>query len=415
MDFDPLSLFTPEIRDDDNEESGYLESNSEKSCPTPVVETINETADDDDDEETHLHPLHILDLPLLQLHPPAEVLLTVLKLLAPNEVFNFAPPSSIIEDTEEELDCKQVFSDKGLEESVVESALEWLKKFCPRLDNCLKLALIPQLSESLKRNHESDYNAYITRIISSDLQWIDSEDTRDKIHKESSLRISENCGRTAQPEIIRKIAIPNLSNYLKNDCKYIQLKEPSLTSDNLGLKTWGSSLILANRLVNKNNGYLVDDVLELGSGTGLVGIICSVLGFNTFVTDLAEIIPNLKVNVDLNSIDAKVHELNWCDPKAFTETFGNEISFKTIVVSDPVYSSKHPYWVVNMINKFLSKDNDSRVLIQIPLRPKFEEERAVLWGLMEESSFNEVEHEIENGFDDFGKMKFCFKLYNRKN
>ena len=53
------------------------------------------------------------------------------------------------------------------------------------------------------------------------------------------------------------------------------------------------------------------------------------------------------------------------------------------MLSDPIYSSKHPYWVVNMINKFLDMDDsNSRVLIQIPLRPKFEEERQLLWDLL---------------------------------
>ena len=37
----------------------------------------------------------------------------------------------------------------------------------------------------------------------------------------------------------------------------------------------------------------------------------------------------------------------------------------------------------------------TRVLVQIPLRPKFENERQVLWDLMEANLYLETEHEIE--------------------
>ena len=56
----------------------------------------------------------------------------------------------------------------------------------------------------------------------------------------------------------------------------------------------------------------------------------------------------------------------------------------------------------------------TRVLVQIPLRPNFENERQVLWDLMEANLYLETEHEIEGGFDDFGEMKFCFKVFKTK-
>ena len=56
----------------------------------------------------------------------------------------------------------------------------------------------------------------------------------------------------------------------------------------------------------------------------------------------------------------------------------------------------------------------TRVLVQIPLRPKFENERQVLWDLMEANLYLETEHEIEEGFDDFGEMKFCLRFSKTK-
>ncbi|CUM50871.1 uncharacterized protein AC631_04757 [Debaryomyces fabryi] len=407
MDFDPLSLFTPSVSKED-----YIETNN-------TCDVNHNTYSDNkilvDFEDNNFQPVHVLDLPLLQMKPPAEVLLTFLKLLSPEEVYNFTKPESV-NDEDKEIDTRKTFENKEITEELLDAALEWLINFCPRFNNKLKLSYLPYLSASLKKNYESQYNAWLTRIISSELPWVTDPELKRIISKEASLRLAENCGRTAQPEIIRKIALPNLSKYLKGT-EYIKLKEPSLTNDNLGLKTWGSSLILANRLINKNKSgeeYLAGPVLELGSGTGLVGIVSSILGYETYLTDLIEIVPNLQDNVQLNDINANVDELNWCDPSSFTLKYGNDKKFNTIVLSDPIYSSKHPYWVVDMVEKFINcKNANSRVLIQIPLRPTFEDERSLLWELMNKN-FLEIEHEIESGFDDFGEMGFCFKKFIRK-
>lgn len=140
----------------------------------------------------------------------------------------------------------------------------------------------------------------------------------------------------------------------------VMLVEPSLTEDLLGLKTWGSSFVLASRLArdleipnvdraklnikfepaisylnpsrhseniktNTNNWAckpsrsalkFLDPVLELGTGTGLVGIIGARLGLNVTVTDLEAILPNLKVNVAQNLLPGdQIHPevLDWTD------------------------------------------------------------------------------------------------------
>lgn len=406
MDFDPLSLFTPSV----NKEY-YSETNL----------TCNKSSDDyidkhsEDFEDNHFQPLHVLDLPLLQMKPPAEVLIVFLKLLSPEQVYNFIKPESVNDD-DKAIDTWKTFEEKEVSEELLDTALEWLDNCSTRFNSKSKLSYIPYLSASLKKNCDSQYNGWLTRIISSQLPWVTDSELKRIISKEASLRLAENCGRTAQPEMVRKIALPDLSKYLK-DTEYIKLKEPSLTNDNLGLKTWGSSLILANRLINKkklNDDYLVGPVLDLGSGTGLVGIISSILGYETYLTDLIEIVPNLQSNVELNNIDANVDELNWCDPSSFISKYGHDKKFNTIILSDPIYSSKHPYWVVDMVENFInSNNNHTRVLIQVPLRPTFEDERSLLWKLMNKN-FTEIEHEIESGFDDFGEMGFCFKKFIRK-
>ena len=463
MDFDPLSFFTPSLS---VEVENLLNSTEEAQQQDELAEISKHTKNDDSMNNEHgnehdnehdnkhddigdlddLQPLHILDLPLLQLKPPFEVLSVVLRLLSPDEVLNFTQKEYLTH----EIDEESIFNEKDIQHTDLRSALPWFQVYCPRLDSTLKLASVTRLAPSLRANFTSEYNAYLTRIISTELTWITLQTRRDEIHRLASLRISENCGRMAQPEITRKIMLPGLDKYLPgdgNNNKFVFLKEPSMTNDNLGLKTWGSSLVLSSRLLQyANDGerkYLNGRVLELGSGTGLVGIISCILGFDTTLTDLPQIVPNLKNNIKANGLGllddddddddddgsngvgvygpnsscfAKCEALDWSQPEL--SPVYNMAKFDTIILSDPIYSSQHPHWVVNMIDMFLTDVGEDRlnppsVLIEIPLRPKFELERHTLWNLMDKH-YVEIECEIEDGFDDFGEMKFCFKKFERR-
>lgn len=350
---------------------------------------------DDEDIDT---PIHIHELPLLQLKPTGKTLIVILKLLSPNEVLNF---NQVVE----KISADETFEAKEIKEDDLQETLQELSKWGSRFNTRAKLANIPNLLSTIPKN---ELNSWLVKLISSDLSWID-EDSSSEIVRLTSLRISENCGRTAQPEIIRKITIPGLES-LGHD--FIKLKEPSLTSDNLGLKTWGSSLILSNKLV-KSPHYLQSPILELGSGTGLVGMVCKLLGYDIMVTDLAEIVPNLKDNFDLNELpDVQVDELDWSNPHSFLEKFGN-LKFKTIILSDPVYSANHPPWIIDMINMFLDNTKDSVVLLQIPIRKNFKNERSLLWELLEKNGYVATEESYEMGYDDFGENQFCFKKIER--
>ncbi|CAH2354515.1 protein-lysine N-methyltransferase Efm2p [[Candida] railenensis] len=409
MDFDPLSLFTPAVATVEDEEQELLNI-AEPSASIYRVDSGPEVESESESEEALDEPVHFLDLPLLQLSPPNEVLLLFLKLLAPEQVHNFSKESTATTAIEDPPLSSDIFTEKDVE-ALVPAALPWLCQYCPRFNSAEKLIRLPSLSGSLKS--QPSYNSWLTKVISTPT-------ASDDVLKQGSLRISENCGRTAQPEIIRKITIPDLEKFGKS---YISLREPSLTSDNLGLKTWGSSLILSSRLVKSctsgKSKYMIEPILELGSGTGLVGIVASLLGYETILTDLKEIVPNLQANIDLNedgaAPKAQVEELDWTNPAPFvSKAPSRKNSYKTIILSDPIYSSQHPYWVVDMISVFLSVEPNARVLIQIPLRPKYEQERALLWRLLDKSGFVAQEEEIEDGFDDFGEMKFCFKQLKRK-
>ncbi|KAI7278397.1 hypothetical protein KC345_g6014 [Hortaea werneckii] len=299
---------------------------------------------DGDDEPV----LDVLDLPQLYTKPPASALLTVL------EDLSYEPPS-----WETTPHSRSPRSRSG-----TSSPLNKPKTGGPSLRKKLKVR-----SEGLPR--------YLTRIIASPLAWIADEDEKEKVWEAAAKRLSERSGRTGMGALWRRLGIPlkksaaakpvgsemkagedrgvievghvvtNTTSVTKSttaqaglhtarseaedgedgelgdeddEVLSIHLHEPALTADNLGLKTWASSYLLAKRLVLLRSDNDESDttatttnplappllptlppdaeILELGSGTGLVGMAAArVLQRKVWLTDLEEIVGNLERNV----------------------------------------------------------------------------------------------------------------------
>ncbi|KAK5091379.1 Protein-lysine N-methyltransferase rrg1 [Lithohypha guttulata] len=249
---------------------------------------------------------------------------------------------------------------------------------------------------------------YLTSIIASSLQWL-TDDDRELVWDQASLRISERSGRSAAPAINRAFMI--------NNNLTIHLHEPSLTEDNLGLKTWTSSLLLSRQLMTlvKHVPSGTPRMLELGSGTGLVGLaaasIWQGLLSEVLLTDLPEIVPNLQHNIDHNASlfpeqrydgdsSVKVHcrALNWADA---TDTPSEQYeNFHLIVAADPIYSSDHPRLLTDTVHRWLAPSSSSRFIVELPLRSRYQRERADLRQKLE--VFMEVIEEGEEvGYDDW--------------
>lgn len=212
----------------------------------------------------------------------------------------------------------------------------------------------------------------------------------------------------------------------------IEIHEPALTEDNLGLKTWASSYVFAKKWhtlreelpLPFGNDTDAATILELGAGTGLVGIAAAaVLRANVLLTDLPEIVPNLDRNIELNDESirlrkghAKAAILDWTVPEkivyphdsdnARRRSLSAEFTSSTypiIVAADPIYSKDHPKWLVQTVACHLNRGSEARAIIMIPIRDAYAEERDDLKSRMQELGLHICKEETEIGYDDWSE------------
>lgn len=100
----------------------------------------------------------------------------------------------------------------------------------------------------------------------------------------------------------------------------IEVEIAQREEDGIGFQVWNAAPVLCDYFV-KTTAVGADSlrqrrVLELGSGTGLVGIVCAHLGYDVTLTDMASVLPVLRLNADNNSPAGlvgilRVQELHW--------------------------------------------------------------------------------------------------------
>ncbi|GMG32792.1 unnamed protein product [Ambrosiozyma monospora] len=416
--FDPLSFFTSEPSLQATKLTpSFLTHDDLKTVANVELDPCQDQEQEQEYEDEDEDLVDILDLPLMSQDPPYDVIMTILQLLTSTEENNFGS-SAQTSDKFESATPQDVFSSKKITDEQVDTTLKWMKFHMSTITTESKLCSI-----SLLINRKSELIQYLTKVIASPLTHLSKNlNQQEQIWTHASLIISNLSGRWAKPDFTRKITtIPNI--------KEIKLHEPSITEDNLGLKTWGASLTMSQRLSHRHNELLKEPILELGAGTGLVGITIGLLGYqDVTLTDLPEIVGNMKANVELNELNTcdcnmgttshetsngiKCGVLDWSKPEQFEGC--PDAGYNTIILSDPIYSEKHPYWIQDVVKIMLSKSEDSRVLLQVPLRDRFGDIRQLLWNLLEEIELTEVESTLDEGLDDFGEQKFIFKIYKWK-
>ncbi|KAF7845816.1 hypothetical protein BT93_L0475 [Corymbia citriodora subsp. variegata] len=223
--------------------------------------------------------------------------------------------------------------------------------------------------------------------------------------------------------ITRDFRVPTMT---QDTAVTIAIHEPVLTEDNLGLKTWASSYVLAKKWAGLashiSSSSSCNDplpwILELGAGTGLVGIAAAtVLATKILLTDLPEIVPNLERNIEANSTvvasrngSAQAAVLDWSDPATIVPSSKTGAAqpddnipeqFMIIVAADPIYSKEQPVLLAQTIAYRLARSPSARAVIEWPIREAYAQERNDFKSEMAARDLELFREESDVGFDDW--------------
>ncbi|KAJ3327677.1 hypothetical protein HDU76_011344 [Blyttiomyces sp. JEL0837] len=191
----------------------------------------------------------------------------------------------------------------------------------------------------------------------------------------------------------------------------MSIRELSFSSASFGWQTWGSAVVLARMIADGLIPVQNQQILELGCGTGLVGLAAGKIGAeHVYMTDyMPEILENAKYNANENHItNVSVHSLDWRDfqnesrgdhvngevkedgntapiatNKTSKQVLGEEApdKFDIIIAADVCYELEHAALVPNVGKYFMSTKPSARFYMVSALRDSFEREIV----LMEES------------------------------
>jgi hypothetical protein len=196
----------------------------------------------------------------------------------------------------------------------------------------------------------------------------------------------------------------------------VHIAAPDVKAENLPLSTWTASVVLAGELhrfdffpatsSKPENDNLAIPVLELGAGTGLVGLSAACLWKQAAIlSDLAPIVPGLDANIVLNkdniakfggSADCGI--LDWSAPASLTLNSADGLQIipssrkaRVVLAADTIYGSDHPELLTNTILKWLEKSTCARLCICYPLRVAYLDEIRELWQRLEQGGLKSIQ------------------------
>ena len=223
----------------------------------------------------------------------------------------------------------------------------------------------------------------------------------------------------------------------------IKIHNPDLVAEGLGYETWASSAVLSSLLHRLNINFpsnltistnSIVPVIELGAGTGLVGIsAAAILGVPVVLTDLEPIIPGITANASLNSellrkthgADVRCGVLDWNEPTCLqiAEEASSSSSFPAskeqgkdqqqrfttipssskahvLLAADTVYSSEHPEMLSRVILEWLSPDPEARAVLTYAMRVAYLDEIRELWQRLEDGGLEAVDEGRDRASDE---------------
>ncbi len=149
------------------------------------------------------------------------------------------------------------------------------------------------------------------------------------------------------------------------------IRELPFNQASYGWQTWGAGILLAHLLVNGIIPVNGKSVVELGSGTGLVGCLLSNLNCSKVVlTDYVDtIIDNLQFNLNANSCkhpNLQISRLDWHD---FLDH--SDFVYDVVLAADVLYERNQAVTLPATVKKLLHSSSNAYIII--PDRSGFEE------------------------------------------
>jgi len=173
----------------------------------------------------------------------------------------------------------------------------------------------------------------------------------------------------------------------------------SFESDGVAGFVWDAAVVLSKYLSLKRDIVEGKKVLELGAGTGLVGIVCHKLGAKTVLsTDHSDVIHVTEGNFQLNKIDKEcVSPLNWGeDISRFSA-----IDFDVIIGADIIYIEE----TFSHLLKTITELSTERTELYLSCKIRYDRDTTFLKMLRETFTVVKVEQELDRTIDIF----FCKK------
>ncbi|CAO1638885.1 unnamed protein product [Sympodiomycopsis kandeliae] len=324
-------------------------------------------------------------------------------------------------------------------------------------------------SQSAEESIERRYaQTWLTRVVALDTSKVPDSEQADQLlilQDQAASVLAALCGNSAST--IQTSRFVFRSKHSRKDVT-VRIQDSPVTADALGNRTWGAAPLLARHLVSHvlRQESQLGNVLELGAGTGLVGLAVAAALCHRRADEQGEkeescsveltdyhphVLKTLQDNVALNHlpssgpINCQVAQLDWqavhreesrdaskTEEKEYNSTaqtlpsvngIANDLhshwpsiaptsEFEIIIAADCIYDPHHPFWIRSVAQRHLSRSiPSSRLLLMSPLRSTHQAEIAAIYDAFPPSPLPSLQivREVEEvGYDNFGPQNFSF-------
>ena len=215
----------------------------------------------------------------------------------------------------------------------------------------------------------------------------EDEDTRDRVVDDAAFILSsfsEVTSEGSEETLTREFSFPTTSSGTIN----IQLNDAPLSGvdhTDVGLQSWGASIVFSELMCASPARFGLDrlhpnaSIIELGAGTGLVGLTAAKMLPHVTATDSSilstdyhpAVLENLRANIAMNfqsgpgPIDTML--LDWASPPASLESTAD-----IIFAADVVYAPEHAIWLRDCVAQLLKPEGLFWLVVTVRKDGKFE-------------------------------------------